>query len=123
MSSAYRMKKPRSLLCWDSFSSTQASTSSQVRFSSQRSIEQPSHCFSSHSFFQCSRIAIDRVTSDRVGAHMTPPGTMKLECGHCPPKIAYTSTGLFDSVTPRAQLSPVYGEKRRTASSYSGEFA
>jgi len=29
-----------------------------------------------------------RVTSDRVGAHITPPGTMNDECGHCPPKIA-----------------------------------
>ena len=41
-----------------------------------------------------------RVTSESVGAHMTPPGTMKLECGHCPPKIAYTSTGLPESTTP-----------------------
>ena len=29
-----------------------------------------------------------RVTSDSVGAHITPPGTMKLECGHCPPNSA-----------------------------------
>ena len=28
------------------------------------------------------------VTSVKVGAHMTPPGTIKLECGHCPPKSA-----------------------------------
>jgi hypothetical protein len=33
-------------------------------------------------------MAIERVTSDSVGAHITPPGTMKLECGHCPPKMA-----------------------------------
>ena len=38
--------------------------------------------------------------SDRVGAHMTPPGIMNDECGHWPPKIAYTSTGSCESVTP-----------------------
>ena len=31
---------------------------------------------------------VDRVMSDSVGAHMTPPGIMNDECGHCPPKIA-----------------------------------
>ena len=29
-----------------------------------------------------------QVMSDSVGAHMTPPGIMNDECGHCPPKIA-----------------------------------
>ncbi len=82
------MKKPQSLSCCSWFSSTQASTSSQVLLASQRSTEQPSQCFSSQLSFQCSRIAIERVTSESVGAHMTPPGTMKLECGHWPPKIA-----------------------------------
>lgn len=82
------MKNPQSLLCWDSFSSTQASMSSQVLISSQRSTLQPSHCPSSQASFQCSRMAIERVTSESVGAHITPPGTMKLECGHCPPNIA-----------------------------------
>ena len=82
------MKNPQSLLYCDSFSSTQASTSSQVLFSSQRSTLQPSHSASSQLSFQCSRMAIERVTSDKVGADITPPGTMKLECGHCPPKMA-----------------------------------
>jgi hypothetical protein len=82
------MKKPQSLSCWDSFSSTQASMSSQVLISSQRSTEQPSHCPSSQARFQFSRMAIERDTSARVGAHITPPGTMKLEWGHCPPNIA-----------------------------------
>ncbi len=76
------MKKPQSLSCCASFSSTQASTSSQVWLASQRSTEQPSQYFSSQLSFQCSRIAIERVTSARVGAHITPPGTIKLECGH-----------------------------------------
>ena len=82
------MKKPMSELRCDSFSSTQASTSAQLLFSSQRSTLQPSRSDSSQLSFQFSRIAIERVTSDSVGAPITPPGTMKLECGHCPPKIA-----------------------------------
>ena len=94
------MKKPRSLLYCDSFSSTQASTSSQVLFCSQRSMLQPRKSDSSQLSFQFSRIAIERVTSDSVAAPMTPPGTMKLECGHCPPKMAYTSTGFCESTTP-----------------------
>src|SRR5689334_12589325 len=94
------MKKPQSLLYCDSFSSTHSCMSSQLFTSSQRSIEQPSHSFSSQLSFQCSRIAVARVTSVSVGALITPPGTMKLECGHCPPKIAYTSTGLLERTTP-----------------------
>ena len=66
--------------------------SSQVRFSSHRSTEQPSHWFSSQSSFHAFRMAIDRVTSDNVGAHMTPPGIMNDECGHWPPMIGLTSS-------------------------------
>ena len=82
------MKKPQSELRCDSFSSTQASMSSQVLISSQRSMEQPSHSFSSQLSFQWLRIAVARVTSDRLGALITPPGTMNELCGHWPPKIA-----------------------------------
>ena len=82
------MKNPQSLSCCASFSSTQASTSSQLELASQRSTLQPSQYFSSQLSRQCSRMAIDLVTSDSVGAHITPPGTMKEECGHWPPKIA-----------------------------------
>ena len=83
------MKKPQSLLCCDSFSSTQASTSSQVLFSSQRSTEQPSHCLSSHSSFQCSRIAMRaRDVGQRRRAHHAAGDHEADECGHCPPKIA-----------------------------------
>jgi hypothetical protein len=71
------MKRPRSLSRCDSFSSTHAKMSSHVLFSSQRSTEQPSHWASSQLSFQFSRMAIERVTSERVGAHMTPPGIMK----------------------------------------------
>ena len=38
--------------------------------------------------FQWLRIAVPRVTSARLGALITPPGTMNELCGHWPPKIA-----------------------------------
>ena len=69
-------------MAWDSFSSIQACTSLHVLFSSQRSTEQPSHWPSSHCRAQFSRIEMERVTSDSVGALMTPPGIMNDECGH-----------------------------------------
>src|SRR5664279_3602571 len=83
-----RMNTPQSESRCDGLSSIQASTSAQLLFSSQRSIEQPSQIFSSQPSFHSLRIAYARVISESPGALMTPPGIMKLECGHWP--VSYT---------------------------------
>ena len=48
---------------------------------------------------------------------------MKLECGHWPPKIEYTSTGFPDRVTPFSYPVPTNGANRFMTSSYSLVFA